>query len=78
MAEVMLDARGLSCPLPILKARRALREMQAGQTVEVLSNDPAAPQNFREFCEASNHELLECNSVGGKYFRVVIKHGGGA
>ena len=78
MAEVMLDARGLSCPLPILKARKALRNMQAGQTVEVLSNDPSAPDNFRDFCKSSNHELLECTNIEGNVYRFVIKHGGGA
>lgn len=77
MAEVMLDARGLSCPLPILKARKALREMQAGQTLEVLSNDPSAPENFRDFCARAEHELLECTNIEGNVFRFVIKHGGG-
>jgi tRNA 2-thiouridine synthesizing protein A len=77
MAEVMLDARGLSCPLPILKARRALRDMRPGQTLEVLTNDPSAPENFRDFCVASMHELLECSNLEGNVYRFVIKHGGG-
>jgi tRNA 2-thiouridine synthesizing protein A len=74
MAEVMLDARGLSCPLPILKAQKALREMFAGQTLEILSNDPAAPENFREFCESSGHMLLESSNIEGNVFRFVIMH----
>lgn len=75
MAEVMLDARGLSCPLPILKARKVLREMQTGQTLEIFTNDPSAPENFREFCDSANHELLECANIEGNVFRFVIKCG---
>jgi tRNA 2-thiouridine synthesizing protein A len=75
MAEVMLDAKGLSCPLPILKARKALRSMSAGQTLEVLSNDPAAPDSFTDFCTSAGHELLECINLEGNTFRIVIKRG---
>lgn len=77
MAEVILDTKGLSCPLPILKARKALRQMTAGQTLEVLSNDPVAPENFRDFCASSGHELLECTNIEGNVYRIVIKNGGG-
>jgi TusA-related sulfurtransferase len=72
MAEVLLDTRGLSCPLPILKARKALHEMQAGQTLEVLSNDPEAPDGFRDFCQKSGHKLLESTNIEGNVFRLVI------
>lgn len=77
MAEVMLDARGLSCPLPILKARKALRDMQPGQTLEVLSNDPNAPDNFNEFCTTSSHELLESSNLEGHVYRFIIRCGAG-
>lgn len=73
MAEVILDTRGLSCPLPVLKARKALRQMTAGQTLEVLSNDPASPDNFNDFCLSSGHVLLECTNLEGNTFRIVIQ-----
>lgn len=76
MAEISLDARGLSCPLPILKARKTLRGMRIGQTLEIFSNDPNAPENFLEFCQSSNHELLECTNLEGNLYRFVIKCGG--
>lgn len=75
MAEVMLDTKGLSCPLPILKARKALRGMSVGQTLEVLSNDPAAPGSFNDFCISAGHELLECTNLEGNTYRIVIKRG---
>lgn len=76
MAEVMLDARGLSCPLPILKAQKALRSMFPGQTLEVLSNDPASPENFQDFCASSGHTLLEVSNIEGNIYRFVIMHRG--
>ncbi|MEJ2118721.1 MAG: sulfurtransferase TusA family protein [Alphaproteobacteria bacterium] len=76
MAEITLDARGLSCPLPILKARKTLRGMRVGQTLEIFSNDPNAPENFNEFCQSSLHELLESTNLEGNLYRFVIKCGG--
>jgi tRNA 2-thiouridine synthesizing protein A len=76
MAEITLDARGLNCPLPILKAQKTLRGMRIGQTLEIFSNDPNAPENFYEFFHSSPHELLECVNLEGNLYRFVIKCGG--
>jgi tRNA 2-thiouridine synthesizing protein A len=76
MADIIVDARGLSCPLPVLKARRALRELPAGATVEVLSTDPSSAEDFPSFCQSAGHILLEYTQVDDA-FRFVIKKGEG-
>ena len=57
--EQVLDATGLKCPLPVLRARKVLRSLDAGARLRVLATDPGALQDFRAFCEAAGHELLE-------------------
>jgi tRNA 2-thiouridine synthesizing protein A len=54
-----LDARGLKCPLPVLKARKALRDVPLGDTLTVLVTDPGAPGDFAHFCETTRNELGE-------------------
>jgi tRNA 2-thiouridine synthesizing protein A len=63
----MLDTRGLSCPIPILKAKKAMAEVPAGGTLEVLATDPAAPKDFVAFCKATGHELVESSESSGTY-----------
>jgi tRNA 2-thiouridine synthesizing protein A len=75
MAEKILDVAGLSCPLPVLKARKALREMAPGQTLEVLATDPAALDDFPDFCRTAGHELLDSSTIKGDIYRFVIKRG---
>lgn len=55
--DVLVDARGLACPLPLVKARQALMVIEPGQTVCVLATDPAAANDFEEFVEISGHTL---------------------
>lgn len=75
MAEKMLDVTGLSCPLPILKARKTLRDMTSGQTLEVLATDPASVEDFPIFCSVGGHQLLDSSTVEGGVYRFVIKKG---
>lgn len=70
-----LDTSGLTCPIPILKARKALADLPAGAVLEVLATDPAAPKDFEAFCRASGHALLE-NGEKGTTFRFLIRRGG--
>ena len=58
-ADERLDLRGLICPLPVLKARQRLLHMAAGTVLQVETSDPAAPADFRAFCEATGHRLLD-------------------
>jgi len=76
MADRTLDATGLSCPLPVLKARKALREMAVGQTLEVLTTDPGALEDIPQFCASAGHILLESSTIEGDVYRFVIRNGG--
>ena len=73
MADHTLDAKGLNCPLPILKAKKALKQVPAGGTLEVLATDPGAVADFQAFCRQTGNELLE-TSNDEKVFRFLIKH----
>ena len=57
--EKTYDFRGLKCPLPVLKTRRALKSHDNGQVIKILSDDPAANLDFIHFCEVSGNILLE-------------------
>ena len=73
MADHTLDAKGLNCPLPILKARKALKEVPAGGTLEILSTDPGSVADFAAFCRQTGNELLE-QSMDDSVYRFLIKH----
>jgi tRNA 2-thiouridine synthesizing protein A len=69
-----LDLKGLKCPLPVLKARRAIKEMTPGQVLTVIADDPAAQLDFPHFCETSGHELLSLTTEGeGVNFTLTVK-----
>jgi tRNA 2-thiouridine synthesizing protein A len=53
-----LDARGLNCPLPILRAKKALTDMSAGQVLKILATDPGSVKDFQAFCKQTGHELV--------------------
>lgn len=72
MADKLLDAKGLNCPLPILKAKKAIVEVAPGGTLEILATDPGALPDFQAFCRRTGHELVEHDETGGVY-RFVIK-----
>ncbi len=67
-----LDARGLNCPLPILKAKKAIMEVPKDGTLEVLSTDPGAVKDFAAFSRTTGHELLE-QSTEGSVFRFILR-----
>ena len=73
MADKTLDAKGLNCPLPILRAKKTLKEVPAGGTLEVLATDPGSVADFAAFCRTTGNELMESSSDGGVY-RFIIKH----
>jgi tRNA 2-thiouridine synthesizing protein A len=53
-----VDARGLNCPLPILRAKKALNDMQSGQVLKILATDPGSVKDFEAFCKQTGNELL--------------------
>ena len=67
MADKVLDAKGLNCPLPILKAKKALNDVPAGGTLEILATDPGAVADFQAFCRTTGNELVEHSEDGGVY-----------
>lgn len=73
MADKVLDAKGLNCPLPILKAKKALKEIEAGQTLQVLSTDPGSVADFQAFSRTTGNKLLEHSEEGGVYDFLIEK-----
>jgi tRNA 2-thiouridine synthesizing protein A len=73
--DAMIDARGLSCPFPLVKARQALMVLPKGARICVLATDPAAPRDFEEFAEITGHELVEHRADNGIHKLVVVKGG---
>lgn len=70
-----IDTKGLKCPLPVLKARRAMKELEPGQVLEVLATDPGAVKDFEAFCETTGNTLLarrQENEVYVFYIRKVV------
>jgi tRNA 2-thiouridine synthesizing protein A len=71
-----LDATGLLCPLPVLKARRALKAVPAGGILEVLATDPGATKDFEHFCHTTGCELLEASEQPDGVLRFRLKKPG--
>jgi tRNA 2-thiouridine synthesizing protein A len=72
-ADATLDATGLLCPLPVLKARRALRDVPAGGILEVLATDPGAVKDFEHFCKTTGCELLNSDEEPRGVLRFRLK-----
>lgn len=73
MTIQVLDTKGLNCPLPILKAKKALKDVPIGATLEVLATDTGAVADFEAFCRATGNELVE-STRNENVYRFVIKH----
>jgi len=67
-----LDLKGLSCPLPIVKTSKAVKEMASGELIEVLATDPGSVQDFSAWCRSTGNELVEQRRDDG-VFRYVIR-----
>jgi len=65
--ERIIDAQFMKCPLPVLRAARALRSMAAGEKLRVLATDPVALGDFRDFCRVSGHALVATSEVKGVF-----------
>lgn len=61
----ILDTKGLKCPLPVLKARKAMRDVAAGGVLRVLATDPGAVKDFEHFCKTTGHQLLASREEDG-------------
>ena len=70
-ADKELDARGLNCPLPILKAKKALADMTSGQTLKVIATDAGSVRDFQAFAKQTGNELVDQQTVGEEYIHIL-------
>ena len=69
-----LDAKGLNCPLPILRCKKAMNGMDTGGVLKIVATDPGSVKDFEAFCKQTGNELLESTEDGGE-FTFYIKKG---
>lgn len=69
-----LDTKGMNCPLPILKAKKAIKDLADGETLQVLSTDPGSVKDFEAFCRSTGNSLLDSSEADG-VFTYMIKKG---
>ncbi len=69
-----LDASGLNCPLPILRAKKALTALNEGQVLHIIATDPGAVKDFEAFAKQTGNELVESREEGGKFHFLMKKH----
>lgn len=74
MAHV-LDVKGLACPLPVLRARKAMKQVATGEVLEVIATDPGAVEDFKTFCEVTGHELVDSAAADGVFTFLIRKQG---
>jgi tRNA 2-thiouridine synthesizing protein A len=68
-----LDASGLNCPLPILRAKKSLATMEAGQVLHIIATDPGAVKDFEAFAKQTGNELMDSKEDGGKFYFLMKK-----
>ena len=64
---LQVDARGLACPMPVIKAKKGIQSVEMGQVVEVLCTDPGSVADFKSFANATGHELVASEQEGQVY-----------
>ena len=69
-----LDARGLNCPLPILRTKKSLAELVAGQTLKVIASDPGSVKDIQAFAKQTGNELISSAETGGEFVFFMRKH----
>lgn len=72
--DELLDARGLNCPLPLLKAKQALHKLATGTVLKVMATDPGSVRDFKAYTEQSDHQMLHSFQDGDEYI-YIIKRG---
>ncbi|VAX08728.1 Uncharacterized SirA/YedF/YeeD family protein HTH_1886 [hydrothermal vent metagenome] len=72
--DTELDATGLNCPLPILRAKKALNGMTAGQVLHIIATDPGSVKDFEAFAKQTGNDLVESNEEGGKFTFLIKKN----
>ena len=67
MSTTVIDTKGLNCPLPILRAKKAIRDVPAGGMLQVLATDPGAVKDFEAFCRSTGNQLVDWKEEGGVF-----------
>lgn len=70
-SEKEIDTRGMNCPLPILKAKKALADMKSGEVLKVVATDPGSMRDFQAFARQTGNELVEQTSGGGEFVHLL-------
>lgn len=73
MANLVVDAKGLACPMPIVKAKKAMDSLQPGQIMELHATDKGSMKDFQAWVKQTNHELIECKEDNGVFIFLVKK-----
>lgn len=68
-----LDARGLNCPLPILKAKKAINSINSGEVLKIIATDPGSVKDFEAFAKQTGHDLMETSEAGGEFTFLIKK-----
>jgi len=68
-----LDARGLNCPLPILRTKKSLNDMASGQVLKIVATDPGSVRDFQAFCKQTGNQLVLSNESSGEYLFMLRK-----
>lgn len=71
--DAELDASGLNCPLPILRAKKSLADLTSGQVLHIIATDPGSVKDFEAFAKQTGNELQESREEGGKFFFLLKK-----
>lgn len=72
MADLVIDAKGLACPMPIVKAKKGMDTLSSGQVMEVITTDKGSMNDFKAWVKQTNHELLEAKEEDGM-FKFLVK-----
>lgn len=74
MNQAQLDVKGLKCPMPMLRAKKALATLEAGDELTVFATDPGVQEDFAAFCRHTGHQLLQSVANEDGSFTLVLKH----
>jgi tRNA 2-thiouridine synthesizing protein A len=69
-----LDARGLNCPLPILRAKKAINGLDAGKVLKIMATDPGSVKDFEAFCKQTGNTLMQTGEQNGEFVFLIRKH----
>jgi tRNA 2-thiouridine synthesizing protein A len=73
MSDITIDTKGMRCPLPVLKARKAMKDLAPGATMMVLATDPGAVKDFEHFCRVTGATLLDCREDAEGVFAFTLQ-----